>query len=491
MRHSRYLRTLLVSLGLIGWSALSSEAQADVTVQVSRTLRPGTQLQVTASGFAPGETVGISLDGTAAVIGTVTADASGALSASPTVPASTRPGEHLLVLSGQTSGEEVSSAFKVSTPWGQYGYRQTNTHYNPHENIINPGNVSQLQRVWRTRNTGKGEVVVGSGRLFAQDGEAHSLANGRFLWRSDAGSPAAVYGQLYGVSTVGALLAVPQNCAADASGVCAPAWSSTLSGNLAKVSVDNNRIYIARNGIEVYDTSCSTGTCSPRWRSARGFGKPLVSNGVVYVRETGSEIGDTSAVIAYPVDCRSDGGFCSPLWELPLPGRIFDELVIAEGRLFVTVEFNLAVYRENCGALPGGCQVLWRVQEVLEEPSVANGVVYASAQAYSTDCRRDGGICTELWRYAGVGGGPLTVAGGLIWGAASSGAETEFIAAAPAVCPVGSVCQPLWYSPPTASPSTLNGSVVVSDGMVFASSNDNKVYAYGLPASAGGVATGP
>lgn len=335
--------------------------------------------------------------------------------------------------------------------------------------------------MWRTRNTGKGEVVVGGGRLFSQDGEAHSLENGRFLWRSDAQWPAAVYGKLYGVSTGGSLLAVPQNCAAGKSAMCGPAWSTPPRVGLSKVSVDGNRVYIARTGIEVYDADCSSGTCAPLWTSARGIGKPLVSNGVVYARETGYSPGATSSVIAYPADCRSDGGLCSPLWELPLPGRTFDELVIAEGRLFVTVEFNLLVYRKNCGTRPEGGQLLWKLLDISGEPSVANGIVYAAYRALPTDCRRDGGVCASLWTYSGVGGSPLTVAGGLVWGSASSGVEPEFIAAAPAVCSAGSVCQPLWYSPPTASPSRLEGSVVVSDGMVFASSGDNKVYAYALP----------
>lgn len=68
---------------------------------------------VTASGFAPGEDVEVTLHSDAITLGTTPADSAGKVSYSFTVPTSIAPGEHRVVLRGLSSGVQISTSFMV------------------------------------------------------------------------------------------------------------------------------------------------------------------------------------------------------------------------------------------------------------------------------------------------------------------------------------------------------------------------------------------
>ncbi|MBU5423424.1 bacterial Ig-like domain-containing protein [Cellulomonas hominis] len=76
----------------------------------------GGSLTVTARGFAPGETVQVWVYSTPTFAGRATADASGAVSATVTLPAGLALGTHTVVLVGETSGRVLVAPFEVVTP---------------------------------------------------------------------------------------------------------------------------------------------------------------------------------------------------------------------------------------------------------------------------------------------------------------------------------------------------------------------------------------
>lgn len=81
----------------------------------STTSTPGGTVSFTGSGFTPGEKVNVIAHSTPVLLGSVTANASGAVSGSVRLPASFPVGAHTLELQGVTSGAAVSASFTVGT----------------------------------------------------------------------------------------------------------------------------------------------------------------------------------------------------------------------------------------------------------------------------------------------------------------------------------------------------------------------------------------
>ena len=75
---------------------------------------PGATQTATAEGFTPGETVSAVLHSEPVDVGTFIADEEGVVSAQFIVPANTAPGEHRLVLTGQTSSIVAEGTFTVA-----------------------------------------------------------------------------------------------------------------------------------------------------------------------------------------------------------------------------------------------------------------------------------------------------------------------------------------------------------------------------------------
>lgn len=70
-------------------------------------LAPGDSLLVTGAGFAPGSSVDITIESTPVLLGTVTADPSGAVASTVQIPATIAAGVHTIKLTGQTVGGAV------------------------------------------------------------------------------------------------------------------------------------------------------------------------------------------------------------------------------------------------------------------------------------------------------------------------------------------------------------------------------------------------
>ncbi len=86
-------------------------------------MRAGDSVTVTASGFQPGEEVVATLFSTPISLGSATADSTGGLVATFTIPADIEPGDHRIELVGRSSGRTVSVAIEVLAPVGVEGSR--------------------------------------------------------------------------------------------------------------------------------------------------------------------------------------------------------------------------------------------------------------------------------------------------------------------------------------------------------------------------------
>jgi YVTN family beta-propeller protein len=80
------------------------------------TAEPGDSVSFDASGFTPGEPVDETLHSTPVVLGSVTADGSGDVSATVTIPVDTPAGSHDLLLTGETSGFTATLPVVIPAP---------------------------------------------------------------------------------------------------------------------------------------------------------------------------------------------------------------------------------------------------------------------------------------------------------------------------------------------------------------------------------------
>ncbi|MGH9029590.1 MAG: LPXTG cell wall anchor domain-containing protein [Acidimicrobiales bacterium] len=75
----------------------------------------GCTLTLTGTGFQPGETVALVLDGTPVSLGTTTADPSGDFTQGVSIPANSTAGAHTIVATGETSGAVASFAITLTS----------------------------------------------------------------------------------------------------------------------------------------------------------------------------------------------------------------------------------------------------------------------------------------------------------------------------------------------------------------------------------------
>lgn len=92
-----------------------AEAVAPPTVKPAVTNpAPGESIEISGTGFTPGETVRLELHSTPVVLGTVVADSDGNFRVKVKIPASTPSGAHTIYAIGQTSGKTVTAAVTVT-----------------------------------------------------------------------------------------------------------------------------------------------------------------------------------------------------------------------------------------------------------------------------------------------------------------------------------------------------------------------------------------
>jgi hypothetical protein len=111
------------------------------------TASPAGVVTAQGSGFAPGETVNITLDATG--LGMATADANGAFSATRlVVPDQTTLGTHQMNATGATSSSTAQASLQLIPSWPQFGMNAAHNGTNTAETVITPANANTLRVKW-------------------------------------------------------------------------------------------------------------------------------------------------------------------------------------------------------------------------------------------------------------------------------------------------------------------------------------------------------
>jgi outer membrane protein assembly factor BamB len=435
---------------------------------------PTLPFNVKGSGFGASETVDLTFDAT--LIGTATTSPAGAFKRRVAVPATATPGGHTVTATGEHSGFTATAGFLVRTNWARFHFDDANTGFNPFENVISASNVGSLVQKWA--------VPTYAG------------------WAPD---PIVAYGRMYVAPADGIVRALDP-----ATG--ALLWSFATSGGTygAAPTAANGLIYVGNNIGQLFALSASTG--QPVWsRDDLGpiTGSPVVGSGALYVGGTFSGMSALDALTG------------ATIWNEPTAayGR---SPTLAEG-MVLTASYDIDCVVEARDATTGSFD--WYRSFCLEFNSTTMPVADGIAFDYSLGVNAvDATSGADLWHFypgGSNGGPPLAVAndtvygrvangypdpnshlfavnestGSLKWSVPLRGLTLSSPAVANGVVYVGSGAGGsqdgslyafdastgalLWNSP--AAATTFDASPAVSDGMVFASTQDGTVYAFGLP----------
>jgi hypothetical protein len=289
---------------------------------------------------------------------------------------------------------------------------------------LTPANVGSLQVEWQRTiprpagaDAGDRLVVVAGvdGRLVAFE-----PASGRIAWETWVGveveaAPVAEAGVVAVQGVDGVLRVFPEECS---SADCAPLWTARSGARAARPAIGKGVVAIvAESGrLSVFPIACSD-PCAPLWTAEVGGAEgldawldrsfPLWPRGLPAIPAIGdSRVWDASDGIlrAFALDCRTDGGTCSPLVvERPVgrPERFTSSPALGDGRVFVASTSALNAFDARCAA-DGSCPVLWRAPlgaVSTSRPLVAGSTVVMAARlpravfAYPTDCSAVDGLC--------------------------------------------------------------------------------------------------
>jgi outer membrane protein assembly factor BamB len=362
-----------------------------------------------------------------------------------------------------------------SIQWRQYGFLATHTSFNNRETTLTRANVARLTFQWA------GEVgsiasspVVGRGIVYA-------AADGMiFAFRASDGTPLWSHLSCSGVNTVQPALGPHALLVGDGGGDLAAynpvtgdqIWCRDLSGSITSApAVDEKTVYIT-NGSDVVAVDQSTGT--GRWRFTPSDSNPVtntpaVFDGVVFV---------TGGNSVFALD-KTTG---HELWRTDLGDQINISAPSVAGNTVYVGGTSLSALRASDGHLRWSADVGVDVTM----PAIANNRVFVNSEdpifgLFAFDANTG----SLLWRNA-MPGEPLstvTVANGVIFDIAEFGDLMMFNSATGAflgtiVDPNGHQSQPNFGT----QPAVVNGAVYIP--------NSDRVEAFRLPSTQGGVPTG-
>ena len=463
---------------------------------------PGSTVRATGSGFTPGTSVRVFLDSTPGPEATV--DALGAVTALVVlVPPTTQPGAHWISVLQADPQLLVQAPLSVGSDWEQYRGGPEKQGRDAHENVLSVSNVARLAPLWTGATdpwpekgitsspaVADGVVYVGAidGYLYAfpVDCATHGGPCAP-LWRGNTNvvlrSSPMVDGRLVYVGA-GSLVAFRVGCRHDG-GECKPVPIGDVPGGWdSSPAIADGVIYATVNDhLTAYRAGCWTGghTCHRLWWAEVGatqdHSSPAVGDGIVAVGSWDSK------VRAFPVDCRSDGRRCYPLW-VGNTGSSIDGAPAIAGHVLYTGSNDgyLYAFPTHCATGHAVCQPLWTghtAGSIASSPAVAGGRVYIADQGgylsmYAVGCGTGGAVC-----------GPVAqaVPGDVVYSAPAVAGGVVFVASADrlhaydARCTsTTTMCPELWG----ASLDTVFSSPAVSDGVVYIGSYDGSVHAFSI-----------
>jgi outer membrane protein assembly factor BamB len=153
---------------------------------------PGSSVTATGTGYQNNESVTFYLDSTAgSILGTASADASGNVSSTITIPNAAAPGNHNVIGVGQISSASFTTSVDLDTSWNQFGFDTAHHRQNYGEHGVDKTNAANLILKWAattgTTNTDlEDSPVYANGIVYivTPDGtlNAYNAANGNLKW---------------------------------------------------------------------------------------------------------------------------------------------------------------------------------------------------------------------------------------------------------------------------------------------------------------------
>ena len=277
-------------------------------------------------------------------------------------------------------------------------------------------------------------------------------------------------------------------------------WEAYVgSDQYSAPAVVDGVVYVGTSGdqVEAFPANCGTGggRCSPLWlgiTSGAVASSPAVVGGVVYVLD------DSGRLSAFAVGCAANGESCSPVWTADIgTGGVGNSPTVADGVVYVASDNGtLYAFAVGCSSGGGTCTPVWTAAvappfRIWSSPTVSDGLVFVAASngllaAFEVGCATGGGTCSPVWT-AVIGTMTLStpsVANGVVYVGSSDGnldAFDEHCATG------GGSCTPIW----TAQTGAIESSPAVADGVVYVGSNDDNVYAFAVGCGSGGSTCTP
>jgi outer membrane protein assembly factor BamB len=406
----------------------------------------------------------------------------------------------LAVSAAAASASSPGSAPKPRPSWYPQVLYNGQNRANPKETILKASNVSTLTNLW-TSSTGFltpfAAPVVDQGLVFQSEYaccpapsevDAFDATTGALRWTfptstSVTASPAVSGGVVYAGDYDGTLYAIDE-----ASGSLL--WSGTTGGQFFDpnfITVSGKYVFTGTvtapagfgdGALAIWNASgCGASTCSPLWTAtiAGGVqGGPAVSGKMVFVASSPGTL-DAFRIAG----CRTPP--CSPVWQGTYDagggGNTFGSLAVAGTTVYVSngSGAQVAAFQTGgCGAPQ--CLPAWTydaAQVDNEALAVVNGTLYAGAigglAAFPATCPL-GSVCEPTWQDVDASQAHILVANGAVFGTFGSTAFADDATTGARLWTAG------LPSNPQQGPAVANGKVYVAD--TFA----NEVLAYALPA---------
>lgn len=382
---------------------------------------PTASVLVSGNGFDPHVRVNIYFDTT--YLATTTTNGVGAFGGgtpyggvSIQVPASAVPGDHWISAIASL-GYKAAQKFLVRTDWTQFHFDSAKTGFNPYENVVTGGTNLVLRWSFSTGGSIPGSPAVAGGIVYtaSEDGTVYALnaTTGALVWRYTTGgaivsSPAVSNGLVLVGSEDGTVYAL--NAATGAR-----TWRFTTGGPvLSSPAVGNGVVYIGSNDGNVYAFAASTGRVL--WNTSVGqvTTAPALAGGILYVVNGGIVALDAQTGVVLwgagaetPIVCSpaaaygmvyvaSEGGGVSgnmyaldgqsgnQVWEYDTPGFGPSSPAVAQQTVYIgsaydnMTENGILVFDAMAGTYLG--QSLLGNSPVISAPSLANNVLYYAYQ---------------------------------------------------------------------------------------------------------------
>jgi outer membrane protein assembly factor BamB len=440
---------------------------ASPMLTLSRTVgAPTSQFFASGTGFQPGESVEIDFDQTFLFL--LVTDPSGNFTHSGPlhVPSTATPGMHTVTATGQSSGLTATHSFLVRTNWPRYHFDNGNTGYNRFENVLNPTNVSSLVEKWSvpTASGSSPNPIIAGGFVYVApaDGIVRALdpATGATVWATDTGgtmdqgfAPTYSNGLLYVGNDSGDALALDAKTGSIV-------WDVSLGLEVDSTPVVADHVVYVGAYADSTDTGYALDAATGTTKLTMAFSlsnAPSFAYGVVNTVYTyGGQIVGVNA---------SNG---QVVWEWADGQEVAgtDSPAVSNGTVYAAVEVPLYSVNDQTGKLNwkagvGGFGV--------STPSIANGVIYYDSGKYLSAWNSRTGEMVWKTRIPGSGTSVVT-ANGVAYIGTLRGSLQAYNTSTGAL---------LWES--ATRGASFGGSLVVADGVVYASSNDGTIHAFGLP----------